>query len=1187
MTGTEAHDPPESHPEPQQQVAVEGGFGYGVIGADLHVFADRGPVYLLQRYRPDPPPDTSWLLAQPSRMLNARYAIVGFTGRDLDLAELAAWRDSSQSRLSARWLHAAGGQGKSRLADAFALRSIEAEWKVITATHGPGSVLPPPGSHDLRLHDAKGVLLIVDYADRWPPSHLAWLFSNSLLHRRIPARLLLIARTASVWTAVRAGLDSYQAETSDQSLGPLPNEPGGRQLMFNAARDAFASRYGVADPAVIRPPDLLAHSDFGLTLAVHMAALVAVDAASCGERPPEDVAGLTTYLLDRERRHWTRMYENRAEGLEFTTRPTTMARAVFTAALTGPVGYRDGTGILTRLDPGGEVPQILIDHALCYPPAAHDSVTVLEPPYPDRLAEDYLALTLPGHDVSGYLPDPWTPDVPAALLVRTQPLPIFDRAPRAVIFLVAAAGRWPHVGIKHLFPLLRLEPALALRAGSGALTALAELPAVPIDLLDAIAACFPSGRSADLDMGMALVARRVAAHQLRATRDPGSRVDIRSDLAIRLSNAGLDREAVEVRQDSLPDMRHLAAVRPAEYEPVLAQTLVNLATALRQVGRPSEAIAAAKESMEILQRLAAGDPATHEGELAYAAHTLAVSLQHTRRRDEAPVALLRKAAEVYRRLAETDPQFQLLKLMAVLDDLGRYALDSGKREEAVSLTVESLEVARRLARSDPAAYGHEVARLLSNLSGMLFAAGQFKEAAKTAEESVAANRRLAAVNPAAYDYQLGLALDALAKGFWNVSRRDEALAASEEAIQVFRRLAAANIAREPNLASSLTNLGIYLVQIPGHYNEMLAATGEAVTIFRRLSGTGSVSYEHELAMALNVHALATEQAGHASTALAAADEGITIRRRLALANPAAYDFYLGAELFALAGMAERAGLRRKAKALLEESVGIARRLADSHPATASYLLTLAQGLLALARVSMAVPGEREKAREASVEAARLLAPLAEQQEELRSFLDEASEIRRSLDGPTRTQEQQSARRDASDEAQLSFRQAALGGAVRLRLSGASRAITVRLPPSARDGQVIRLRGHKNLGANGGSPSDLYVTIRVEPDDVFGRDGHNLEVRVPLTISEASLGTDIRVPLIDGQRMTLRIPQGTINGRTFRVPSQGLRRTDGTRSDLHIVVELTSDDVDALTLREALIVKATSAWQTYSSQQPDR
>ena len=178
-----------------QNVTAVDGFAYGVIGADLHVFPDRGPVYLLAEHRPAQEPDSGWLVAQPSRMLNARYAVVDFTGRGTEQAELTTWRHTG-SRLAARWLHAPGGQGKTRLAAELAFQTAAAGWKVAVATHGPGAVHPPPGSQDLRLGGAAGLLLLVDYADRWPLTHLTWLFSNAVFHQQVPTRLLLLARSA-------------------------------------------------------------------------------------------------------------------------------------------------------------------------------------------------------------------------------------------------------------------------------------------------------------------------------------------------------------------------------------------------------------------------------------------------------------------------------------------------------------------------------------------------------------------------------------------------------------------------------------------------------------------------------------------------------------------------------------------------------------------------------------------------------------------------------------------------------------------------------------------------------------------------------------------------------------------------------------------------------------------------------
>ena len=96
-------------------------------------------------------------------------------------------------------------------------------------------------------------------------------------------------------------------------------------------------------------------------------------------------------------------------------------------------------------------------------------------PSADRLAEDYLALSLTGHDISGCPPDPWTDTALAALLICIADTPAPGYTPRAVTFLTAATARWPHLGTRHLYPLLRQDPGLALRGGSTVLTTLDRL----------------------------------------------------------------------------------------------------------------------------------------------------------------------------------------------------------------------------------------------------------------------------------------------------------------------------------------------------------------------------------------------------------------------------------------------------------------------------------------------------------------------------------------------------------------------------------------------------------------------------------------------------------------------------------------------------------------------------------------
>ncbi|WP_432017961.1 hypothetical protein [Streptomyces sp. 1222.5] len=374
-------------PQPQfvQHVTAVSGFAYGAIGADIHVYGEGSPVYLLQNWRPATPADPAWLRELPSRMLNSRFEVVPFTGRETELAELRAWRDGGP-RLAARWIHAPGGQGKTRLAAWFADETQDGGWRVATAVHGPGSVQPSPGSQDLTPDGHRGVLLVVDYADRWPLTHLTWLFKNALLHKDLPARILLLARTADVWPAVRASLANQRATTSSSPLSAPPDGPA----MYRAARDTFAVQYGLpagSGPGTAAPP-------YELTLALHMAALVAVDAQAHGRRAPTDLAGLTVYLLDREHLHWATLH---ARGGPGATPPAAMNKAVFAAALTGSADRTHGTEVVRALRLGTPVDRVLDDHAQCYPPERNGGDSVLEPLYPDRLAEDFLALTLPGH----------------------------------------------------------------------------------------------------------------------------------------------------------------------------------------------------------------------------------------------------------------------------------------------------------------------------------------------------------------------------------------------------------------------------------------------------------------------------------------------------------------------------------------------------------------------------------------------------------------------------------------------------------------------------------------------------------------------------------------------------------------------------------------------------------------------
>jgi molecular chaperone DnaJ len=119
----------------------------------------------------------------------------------------------------------------------------------------------------------------------------------------------------------------------------------------------------------------------------------------------------------------------------------------------------------------------------------------------------------------------------------------------------------------------------------------------------------------------------------------------------------------------------------------------------------------------------------------------------------------------------------------------------------------------------------------------------------------------------------------------------------------------------------------------------------------------------------------------------------------------------------------------------------------------------------------------------------------------------------------------------------------------------SRTIQTRIPAGVANGQRIKIPGKGAPGERGGPAGDLYVKVHVKPHSVFGRTGDNLTVTVPVTFAELALGAEVKVPAHRGAPVTVRIPPGTPNGRTFRVQGRGVRRKDGTTGSLLVTVEV--------------------------------
>ncbi len=119
--------------------------------------------------------------------------------------------------------------------------------------------------------------------------------------------------------------------------------------------------------------------------------------------------------------------------------------------------------------------------------------------------------------------------------------------------------------------------------------------------------------------------------------------------------------------------------------------------------------------------------------------------------------------------------------------------------------------------------------------------------------------------------------------------------------------------------------------------------------------------------------------------------------------------------------------------------------------------------------------------------------------------------------------------------------------VTLQLDGRSRRLDVTIPRGVRSGQKIRLPGALDGG-------DVYLTVTVRPHALFVRQGDDVQVEVPVALTEALLGAEIEVPTLEG-KVSMKIPAETQNGQTFRLRGLGMPRPGGGRGDQLVRVKV--------------------------------
>ena len=116
-------------------------------------------------------------------------------------------------------------------------------------------------------------------------------------------------------------------------------------------------------------------------------------------------------------------------------------------------------------------------------------------------------------------------------------------------------------------------------------------------------------------------------------------------------------------------------------------------------------------------------------------------------------------------------------------------------------------------------------------------------------------------------------------------------------------------------------------------------------------------------------------------------------------------------------------------------------------------------------------------------------------------------------------------------------------------------IKVTIPAGVDDGKRVQIPGQGDSGQNGGPPGDLYVFIHVRPHEFFERDGYDLYCAIPVTISQAALGTEITVPTIEGKKIRINVPAGVPHGKVLRIREEGVPHagSNSRRGDMYVKV----------------------------------